>query len=97
MDDTAVEILSINFYDPVPLGSSYQGWFMRVELGAPADVTFGEDWSAALLTAHAAPGATAYTLTLYEIHDSHLRQGTLDDSGQSVITPNVDDYILDLP
>jgi hypothetical protein len=93
--DPAVDILSINIYDPQSLGATHQFWLVRVELGMPVNTTFANDWSGSVLVAYAAPGAPAYTITYNEIHAGHITQGTLDASGQAILPGTADNTFID--
>ena len=93
--DPAVDILGIHIYDPQSLGATHNNWYVLVELGVPANTTFMNDWSASVLVAFAAPGASAYTITYNEIHDGHTTRGTLDETGQAILPGTADNTFMD--
>lgn len=93
--DPAVDILGIHVYDPQSLGATHHNWYVLVELGVPANTTFTNDWSASVLVAFAAPGASAYTITYNEIHAGHSTQGTLDESGQAILPGTAGNTFID--
>jgi hypothetical protein len=95
VDDPAVDIMSVNIYDPQLLGATHQNWFVRVELGVPTNETFANDWSGSVLVAFAASGAAAYTITINEIHAGEVTKGTLDESGQSILPGTGDSTFID--
>ena len=95
VNDPAVDILSVNVYDPQSLGATHSNYLTRVELGVPANITFANDWSASVLAAHAPSGAPAYTLIVYEIHAGQHTQGTLDESGQTILPNSANSSFID--
>lgn len=95
VDDAAVDIQSVMVYDPPLWGSDHDGWLVRVGLGAPANLTFANDYSAALLGAFAAPGAAAYTVTVNEVHASQTTIGILDESFQNILPDTADRSYID--
>jgi len=96
VDDPAVDILTIDIFDPASVGSDWTGWLARVGMGAPADETFEEDWSAALLLAHAPLGATGYDFILNETHAMTRTVGIVDPgSGQVISDTHTASYIDD--
>jgi hypothetical protein len=78
VDDPAVDILTIEVFDPAAVGSDWVGWLARVGMGAPADETFENDWSAALLLAHAPLGATGNDFIINETHAISVTVGVID-------------------
>lgn len=91
----SVDILSVNVYDPQSLGATHQNYLARVELGAPANITFANDWSASVLAAHAPSGAPGYTLIVYEIHADQFTQGTFDESNQAILPDTAGNTFID--
>ena len=78
VDDPAVDIQTIEVFDPATLGSDWAGWLARVGMGAPADETFENDFSGALLMAHAPLGATGYDFIINETHALTMTIGVID-------------------
>ena len=85
VDDRAVDILTVNVFEPSLVGSDHDGYLVRVELGDGADKTFANDWSFSLNLAVASPGETAYTIIINEIHAGVVSRGTLDETGQNIV------------
>jgi hypothetical protein len=81
--DPAADIFGIHIYDPQSLGA------------IPANTTFMNDWSASVMVAFAAPGASAYTITYNEIHAGQSTQGTLDETGQAILPGTADRTFID--
>lgn len=94
VDDSAVDILGLAIYEPSAWGSDHDGWLARIELGVPANQTFAEDWSASVLLAYAPAGATAYTLTVIEVHAGESTMGTFDAALQSILPDTADRVYL---
>jgi hypothetical protein len=84
VDDPAVDILTIEVFDPAAIGSDWTGWLARVGMGAPADETFENDWSGALLMAHAPLGATGYDFIINQTHAVTLTIGVIDPASGEV-------------
>ena len=95
VNDPAVDITTIMVFDPQSLGSTHQGWFARVELGIPANITFANDWSGSLIAGFASVGAPAYTFTVNEMHMGQHTRGTLDESGQTILPGTAESTFID--
>lgn len=93
--DPAVDILSVMVFDPQSLGSTLQGWLTRVELGAPAHVTFDVDWSGAVLGGFAPLGATEYSFTINEDHAGIAKTGVLSFDLQTVLPSTANNTFID--
>jgi hypothetical protein len=86
VEDPAVDILTVEFYEPAAVGSDWTGWLARIGLGAPANETYANDYSAAVRAAYASPGDQAYTFIINEIHDTTTKVGQYDPTTGVVVT-----------
>ncbi len=95
VDDPAVDIIAVEVYDPADLGFDHDGLLARITLGMPADLTFANDWSAALLGAFAPTGAITYTVKINETHNGEVRLGQVDNTTGEVLPGTEGDTFFD--
>lgn len=86
VDDPAVDVQTVEVFDPAVFGSDFVGYLIRVGLGASAADTFANDYSAALLAAFQVQNSTTYTVAINEIHADVTKVGVLDLTSGGVIS-----------
>lgn len=95
VDDRAVDIIIVEVFDPSSVGSDHDGLLVRVEFGDPAIQTYTNDWSFSLNGAFASPGETVYTIIINEIHAGVISKGTLNETGQNILSGTQDRTYID--
>lgn len=76
--DPAVDIVTIDVFEPSAFDSDHDGWLLRVGLDGPANLTFADDWSFSVLAIYYAAGSSEPAILINEIHDATRTMGIRD-------------------
>ena len=86
VEDPAVHILGIEFYDPSTLDSNWDGWITRIEFGTPVNTTLANDYSFVVKAKIQVVGES--------IHDGRLIEGLAGKTRMGVCTnPDCEDIL----